>query len=123
MTHDSPSPVSSAYWAAESSRSSSDGSDARTRIIHPAVYGSSLTACGWSTSAELTSTTSPDTGAYRSEAVLTDSMTPNALPASTRSPTLGSSTYTMSPSWSWAKEVMPTRYESPSGLIHSCSDV
>src|SRR6266851_3336005 len=29
----------------------------------------------------------------------------------------------MSPSWSWAKAVMPITYSSPSALIHSCSAV
>jgi hypothetical protein len=47
---------------------------------------------GLSASAALTSTTLPVTGLYTSEAALTDSTTALALPASTWSPTFGSST-------------------------------
>src|SRR5450759_1547806 len=69
----------------------------------------------------LTSTTAPDTGEYSSETDLTDSISPNASPATTSSPTAGRSTYTTSPSWSWAKSVMPIDATSPSVLSHSCS--
>src|SRR5690625_3063336 len=53
-------------------------------------------------------------------AVLTDSTTAMASPSETLSPSAGSSTKTTSPSWSWAKSVMPTVHSSPSWRSHSC---
>src|SRR5690606_13782895 len=75
---------------------------------------------GLSASAELTSTTLPLTGLYTSEAALTDSTTAAALPASTLSPTLGSSTYTRSPSRDCAWSDTPTVTRPlPSARAHS----
>src|SRR5690606_1039997 len=55
-----------------------------------------------------------------SDAAFTDSTTAQALPASTRSPTFGSSTYTRSPSRPWAWSEMPTvTLPSPSTRVHS----
>ncbi len=62
---------------------------------------------------ELASTTSPDTGAYTSEAALTDSTDPNGDPAVTAVPTAGSSTNTTSPKASAACFVIPTVPISP----------
>src|SRR5581483_4619727 len=85
--------------------------------------GSEFTSSGFLGSSALTSTTSPDTGANRSETAFTDSTTPKVFSAVTRVPTFGSSTNTTSPSCSWANAVMPTRARSPSTLAHSCSRV
>src|SRR5712691_6551420 len=94
-----------------------------TTIIQPLPYGSELTSSGFFGSSALISTTSPETGAKRSETALTDSTTPKVFMAVTFVPTLGSSTKTTSPSCSWAKAVMPMRARSPSTLAHSCSRV
>src|SRR5579883_1458467 len=88
------------YCSAVKSEATCDGSDISTSIIHPSPYGSWLTSSGRSMSFSFTSTTVPLTGAKRSEAVLTDSTTPNVFPCSTRVPTFGSSTNTTSPSCS-----------------------
>src|SRR6056297_2100042 len=58
-----------------------------------------------------------------SDTALTDSTTPKALPASRISPSSGSSTKTTSPSWSWAKSVIPIVTISSSTKTHSCSSV
>ena len=70
-------------------------------------------------SALFTSMTSPATGAYRSLAVLTDSMTPKVSPRVSILPTLGISTNTTSPSSSAAYRVMPTVPALPSARNHS----
>ena len=48
-----------------------------------------LTASGLSLSAELTSTTSPETGEYSSDTALTDSIVPNDCPCFSFAPTSG----------------------------------
>ena len=50
-----------------------------------------FTASGFVFSAALTSTTSPDTGAYSSDTALTDSIVPNDCPGFSFAPTSGSS--------------------------------
>src|SRR5688572_3598723 len=88
--------------------------------IQPSPYASSLIVSGLSVSAALTSTTLPVTGVYTSEAAFTDSTTATAVPASTRSPTFGSSTYTRSPSRPCAWSLMPmVTLPSPSTRAHS----
>src|SRR5215510_7645265 len=67
--------------------------------------------------------TSPLTGAYTSEAALTDSTTAAAAPCSGRAPGAGSSTKTRSPSCSCAWSVIPTVATSPSIRSHSWSSV
>src|SRR4051794_38581302 len=90
----------------------------------PSPYGSLFTRSGWSASASLTAVTVPFTGANRSLTLLVDSSSPQASPARTVEPTSGSCTYTMSPSWSCAKSVMPTRTgPSSPAFSHSCSAV
>ena len=69
----------------------------------------------------MTSTTSPVSGAKRSDTAFTDSTTPKVFMLDSLAPTLGSSTNTTSPSCSWAKAVMPMRARSPSIFAHSCS--
>lgn len=59
--------------------------------IKRVVYGV-RTLAGSSTSVLLTSTTSPDTGEYTSEAAFTDSTTPKVFFCVTVEPTSGSST-------------------------------
>src|SRR5215218_9759568 len=85
----------------------------------PFAVGVLVDLLGASFSASLTSTTSPPTGAYRSETALTDSMVPKASPAPKEAPSSGSSMNTTSPSSSWACSVMPTVAVSPSRLTHS----
>ena len=63
----------------------------RTLMIQAAM-ASRLMARGSSSRASLISTTSPLTGAMRSEAALTLSMAPKSSPASISSPTSGMST-------------------------------
>ena len=46
------------------------------RTSQPAPYGSSFTVSGASTTAWFTSSTSPESGAIRSETALTDSTSP-----------------------------------------------
>src|SRR5258707_682416 len=82
-----------------------------------------FTTSGFLGSSALTSTTSPVTGANRSETAFTDSTTPKVFMATTFAPTFGSSTKTTSPSCSWAKAVMPMRARPSSTLAHSCSRV
>src|SRR5215510_8374151 len=67
--------------------------------------------------------TSPLTGAYTSEAALTDSTTAAAAPCSGRAPGAGNSTKTRSPSCSCAWSVIPTVATSPSIRSHSWSSV
>src|SRR4029078_8135157 len=62
-------------------------------------------------------------GAKRSLTALTDSTTPNAFASSRSRPSSGSSTNTMSPSWSAAYWVIPTVAWSSSTLTHSWSRV
>src|SRR5512140_2880284 len=62
-------------------------------------------------------------GANSSETALVDSMTPNCLPAVMVEPTLGSSTYTTSPSASCACAVTPTTTRFPCWRAHSWSFV
>src|SRR5689334_16504851 len=73
-----------------------------------APYGSSFTFCGASSSAALTATISPESGAGMSEAALTDSTTAHSSPRFTLRPAAGCCTNTTSPSSSCAKSVMPT---------------
>ncbi len=72
------------------------------RIIQPRPYGSLLTSSGFAPSSAFASTTSPLTGANRSLTALTDSTTPKVAAWVTVRPASGSSTKTMSPSWSAA---------------------
>ena len=72
------------------------------RTIQPPAYGSLLTSSVASASAPLTAMTSPATGAKRSLAVFTDSMTPSVSSWASVRPISGSSTKTMSPSSSAA---------------------
>src|SRR3954470_10451937 len=88
----------SSYSSAVIISSTSSGMLRRIFIIQPSPYGSVLTNSGFSLSASLTSTTSPDTGENSSETALTDSMLPNSSPSSSSVPTCGSSTKTTSPS-------------------------
>ncbi len=70
--------------------------------------------------ASFAATTSPDTGAYTSEAAFTDSTTAIASPAFTLRPALGNSRKTRSPSAACAWSVMPTvNVPSDSLRIHS----
>ena len=64
--------------------------------IHPFPYGSSFMASGVVSSSSLTSTTSPEIGAYISDTDFTDSMLAKASIDMTRSPTIGNSTQTTS---------------------------
>src|SRR5215218_11009200 len=82
-------------------------SEVLSLTIQPSPYGSSLIFSGASSSEELTSTTSPPTGVYRSETALTLSTVPKESPDPMVSPTSGNSTKTTSPSSSWAWSVMP----------------
>src|SRR5207245_4114151 len=84
----------SSYSSASISSSTSSGEVNRTLIIQPSPYGSVFTSSGFSASASLTSTTSPETGANSSETALTDSMLPISSPCSSSLPTCGSSTNT-----------------------------
>ena len=59
-----------------SSASTSDGSRRRIRMSQPSPYGSSFTVSGASTAFAFTSSTSPESGAIRSETALTDSTSP-----------------------------------------------
>ena len=68
-----------------------DGSARRIRISQPAPYGSSFTVSGASTTAWLTSSTSPESGAIRSETALTDSTSPYDASFATVEPTSGGS--------------------------------
>src|SRR5690606_13733453 len=83
---------SSAYGSGSSISFTWPGSSTSTTYSQPSPYASSLIVSGLSASAVLTSTTVPLTGLYTSHAAFTDSTTALAAPASTRSPTLGSST-------------------------------
>src|SRR5436305_13898082 len=87
----------SSYSSAVIISSTSSGVLRRIFIIQPSPYASVLTSSGFSLSASLTSTTSPDTGEKSSETALTDSMLPNSSPCSSSVPTCGSSTKTTSP--------------------------
>src|SRR5436190_14273332 len=79
---------------------------------------------GRSSRAALRSITRPEMGLKTSETDLVDSTSPKGWPAWTSVPTSGTSTYTTSPSASWAKSVIPTRMRpSPSSRAHSCSFV
>src|SRR5207245_9518059 len=118
-----PCAISSSYCCAVRSRSHSPLLEGLTTSIQPLPYGSWLTISGFCASSPLTSTTSPETGAKRSDTALTDSTTPKFLLAVTFAPTFGSSTNTTSPSCSWAYAVIPTRTRSPSCFAHSCSRV
>ena len=88
----------------------------RPRPARSVAAGSSRSRAAWrsrprddSPGRALTATTSPDTGENSSDTALTDSMLPNTSPCWTCRPTSGSSTNTTSPSWRWAKSVMPDR--------------
>src|SRR5262249_16047847 len=67
--------------------------------------------------------TSPLTGAYTSEAALTDSTTAAAAPFSDRAPGVGNSTKTRPLSCSCAWSVIPTVATSPSIRSHSWTSV
>src|SRR5579859_7757388 len=89
-------------------------------MIQPSPYGSELTSSGLEESLSLTAATVPVTGAYRSLAALTDSITPKASPRLTLRPAFGRSRNTTSPSCACAKSVMPTVAILPSTTSHSC---
>ena len=93
----------------------------RMRISQPSPYASSFTVSGASTTAWFTSSTSPESGAIRSETALTDSTSPYGLSFSTVAPTAGGSKWTSSPSASCAYQVMPSTASSPSIRAQSCS--
>jgi hypothetical protein len=61
-----------------------------------------LIVSGAASNAVFTATTVPETGAYKSEAALTDSTTPKVAPAFSVAPTFGSWTYVISPRLFWA---------------------
>src|SRR5439155_2870187 len=109
------------YPARSSNPSASAVSDIRTRTSQPLPYGSSFTVSGASTTAELTSSTSPESGAMTSETALTDSTSPYDLSRVTVAPSLGGSKWTRSPSASCANQVMPNTASSPSRRAQSCS--
>src|SRR5262249_43417675 len=97
-----PCAMSSSYCCAVRSWSHSPLLDGFTTSIQPLPYGSWFTVSGFWPSSPLTSTTSPEMGAKRSDTALTDSTTPKFFAAVTLAPTLGSSTNTTSPSCSCA---------------------
>ena len=70
-----------------------------------------------------TSTTSPATGEYTSDAALTLSTLPKDSPAAYFAPTEGRSTKTTSPRAAAAKSVIPTVAISPSNLTYSWEEV
>src|SRR5207302_671780 len=106
---------------ASSSPSRSDGLLKRIRISQPSPYGSSLTVSGAPTTFWFTSTTSPDSGATRSETAFTDSTSPYEVPCVTVAPPAGGSKWTSSPSESVAYQVTPRTASSPSIRAQSCS--
>src|SRR5699024_2022755 len=94
-----------------------------TRYIHPSSKGDEFTVSGESSSESLTSVMVPETGAMRSETLFVLSTSPQDSPEVIESPTAGRSTYTTSPSCSWAKSVIPTRTTASSSVVatHSWS--
>jgi len=66
--------------------------------IHPAPYESRLILSGESSKFSLMLVTTPLTGEYNSETVLTASISPNGSPATTLSPISGNSKKIISPS-------------------------
>src|SRR5438105_4991351 len=64
--------MSATYWLASSRASTAAGSASRTSTIQPSPYGSLFTSSGLPSSASLRATTTPDTGAYTSEALFVD---------------------------------------------------
>src|SRR5215218_10658991 len=110
---------SSTTFSYSSGERRSASSEARSLTIQPSPYGSSLIFSGASSRDELTSTTSPPTGEYRSETALTLSTVPKESPATMVAPLSGSSTNTTSPSSSWAWSVMPMVTVSFSLRTHS----
>src|SRR5215213_2895182 len=110
---------SSTTFSYSSGERRSASSEVRSLTIQPSPYGSSLIFSGASSREELTSTTSPPTGAYTSETALTLSTVPKESPASKVAPSSGNSTKTTSPSSSWAWSEIPTVAVSPSVRTHS----
>jgi len=84
-------------------------------------YGSSFTVSGASTTAWLTSSTAPESGAITSETAFTDSTSPYDEPCATEAPASGASKWTSSPSASAANHVTPSTASSPSMRAQSCS--
>ena len=78
---------------------------------------------GAAAAASLTALATPVSGEWTSSAVLVDSGSPQASPATTSLPTVGSSTRTTSPRSAAAAAVMPMRAVAPPSpeRTHSCS--
>src|SRR5690606_11371305 len=105
--------------SASSNSSSSSRSSGRNLKIQVS-NAASLIKAGASLSASLNATISPLTGAWMSDAALTDSTTPAGSPAIKRAPTRTSPTKTRSPSCSWANSVITTSSTPLFSRTHSC---
>src|SRR4029079_10602241 len=79
------------YASAPKSVSGSGLSATRILTSQPSPYGSSFTVSGASTTLSLTSSTSPERGAIKSETALTDSTSPYAPSFDSVAPTSGGS--------------------------------
>src|SRR5581483_4891219 len=92
--------VSARYASASSRPARVSSADASSLIstIQPSPYGLLFTSSGWSARASFTATPSPSTGAYTSDIVLVESISPISSPAVVRWPTSGSCSITTSPS-------------------------